>query len=70
MAALPLLDLQPLVRPHQVALSVSALAKKMCSSRDCSKVSQVTLLINKLSRSLVNACQTRSREEREEVNHS
>lgn len=61
-AALTLLDMPSFSR--QASLSISSLARKLCIG-GCS--SEVNLLVGKLSKQLGNSCQTRSREEREEV---
>ncbi|XP_057368025.1 uncharacterized protein LOC130689027 [Daphnia carinata] len=61
-AALPLLDMASFSR--QASLSISSMAKKLCINGCSSEVSQ---LVGKLSKQLGNACQSRSREEREEI---
>lgn len=61
-AALPLLDMPN--RPQQIGLSISSLAKKLCSSA-CPP--EVLSLVAKLTQPLGSSCQSRSREEREEV---
>jgi hypothetical protein len=61
-AALPLLDNAAFSR--RVSLSISSMAEKVCAT-GC--VSEVSLLVGKLSKQLGNSCQTRSRDEREEV---
>ena len=61
-AALPLLDVASVFR--RASLSLSSLARKLCAS-GCG--SEVHLLVGKLSKQLGNSCQTRSREEHEEV---
>ena len=66
-AVTPLLDLPASSRPQRLGLRVSSMVKKLCSSMQCSDLPQVSLLIGKLSQTLVNSCRTRSREEREEV---
>ena len=63
-AALPLLDMPN--RPQQIGLSVSSLARKLCSiSSGCP--AEVLSLVAKLTQPLGSSCQSRSREEREEV---
>lgn len=68
-AALPLLELPPTLRPHQAPLSVAALGRRVCADgrRRCAQLAPVAQLVGKLSRTLVNSCVTRSREERDEV---
>jgi hypothetical protein len=61
-AALPLLDNAAFSR--RISLSIASMAKKVCAT-GC--VSEVFLLVGKLSKQLGNSCQTRSRDEREEV---
>lgn len=60
--------MSPTSRPHQASLSISSLARKLCSN-GCAPEAETSLssLINKLSQPLGISCETRSREEREEV---
>ena len=70
-AALPLLDVAAASRRHQVVLSVSALANRVCSASgtDCSRIAVVTMLVGRLMGTLTDACQTRSREERQDASY-
>lgn len=63
-AVLPLLDIVPPSRPANAALRISSLARKISSK---GRSAEVSILVNKLSQQLGASCQTRSREEREEV---
>ena len=60
-AALPLLDMPN--RPRNIGLSISSMARKLSSAPSPG----ISLLISKLTQPLGSSCQSRSREEREEV---
>ena len=66
-AILPLMDLPVASRPQRLGLRISSMVKKLCSNQECDQLLHVSIFVGKLSQTLVNSCQTRSREEREEV---
>ena len=61
------MDLPSSSRPQRLGLRISSMVKKLCSTEQCSHLAEVSKFIGKLSRTLLDSCRTRSREERVDV---